>query len=55
MGGYCINEGLTQYVAIYRNPENGCEIQKYADCSAGIMIQLNFVKTEEEENKNRRG
>ena len=48
MGGYWINEGLPQYVAIYRNTENGCGIQKYADGSAGIMIQLNFVKKEEE-------
>ena len=46
MGGYWINEGLPQYVAIYRKPENGYEIQKYSDGSAGIMIQLNLVKTE---------
>ena len=52
MGGYWINEGLPQYVVMYRNTENGCEIQKYSDGSAGIMIQLNLVKTEEEEEKN---
>ena len=52
MGGYWINEGLPQYVAIYRKPENGYDIQKYSDGSAGIMIQLNLVKTEEEKKKN---
>ena len=52
MGGYWINEGLPQYVVIYRKRENGCEIQKYSDGSAGIMIQLNLVKTEKEGKKN---
>ena len=29
-GRYCINEVLPCYIAIYRKPENGCEIQNSA-------------------------
>ena len=44
-----INAGLTQYIAIDRKPENGCEIQNAADGVFGIMMQLKLVKTSSEE------
>ena len=40
-----INSGSLQYIAIDRNPENGCEIQNADDGVSGIMIQLKLVKT----------
>jgi Transposase IS4 len=44
-GGHWIENGLPQYVAIDRKPENGCEIQ-YAACGRnGIMMQLQIVTT----------
>ena len=49
IGGYWVNAGLPQYIAIDRNPENGCEIQNTADGVSGIMIQLKLVKTSSEE------
>ena len=49
-GGHWINHGLPMYVAIDRKPENDCEIQNAACGRSGVMIQLNIVKTAEEEN-----
>ena len=48
IGGHWINAGLTQYIAIDRKPENGCEIQNASDGVSGIMIQLKLVKTSSE-------
>ncbi len=53
-GGYWINIGLPQYVAIDRKPENGCEIQNAACGRSGIMMQLKIVKTAEEEGSHTR-
>ena len=49
IGGHWINAGLTQYIEIDRNPENGCEIQNAADWVSVIMMQLKLVKTSSEE------
>ena len=43
-GGYWINHGLPQYVAIDRKPENGCEIQYSACGKSGVMLPLKLVK-----------
>jgi hypothetical protein len=51
-GGYWINIGLPQYVAIDRKPENGCEIQNSGCGRSGIMLRLKLVKTAEEEHAN---
>jgi Transposase IS4 len=48
-GGYWINHGLPQYVAIDRKPENGCEIQNSACGDSGVMLRLKLVKTVEAE------
>ena len=40
-----INDGLPQYIAIDRNPENDREIPDAADGVSGIMMQLKLVKT----------
>ena len=48
-GGYWINHGLPQYIAIDRKPENGCEIQNAACGESGIMLRVKLVKTKEEE------
>lgn len=48
-GGFWINHGLPQYIAIDRKPENGCEIQNAACGRSGIMMQLKLVKTAEEQ------
>ena len=45
IGGQWINAGLLQYIAIDRNPENGCEIQNATDGVSGIIMQLKLVKT----------
>jgi hypothetical protein len=37
------------FVAMYRKPEDGCKIQNYACGCTGIMLQLNLVKTSQEE------
>ena len=50
--GHWINTGLPQYIAIDRNPENGCEIQNATDGVSGIIMQLKLVKTYYEENLN---
>jgi hypothetical protein len=47
LGGYCINVGIPQYVAIDRKPENGCEVQNAGDGVSGVMMQLKLVKTVE--------
>ena len=49
LGGFWINVGLPQYVAMDRKPEDGCEIQNAADGSSGVMMRLKLVKTAEEE------
>ena len=49
IGGYWINAGLPQYIAIDRKPEDGCEIQNAADGVTGIMMRLKLVKTSGEE------
>jgi Transposase IS4 len=43
-GGHWINQGLPQYIAIDRKPENGCEIQNAACGQSGVMLQLRLVK-----------
>ena len=43
-GGYWINEGLPCYIAIYCNPDNGCEIQNSAWGESGVMLRLKLVK-----------
>ena len=43
-GGHWINQGLPQYVAIDRKPENGYEIQNAACGESGVMLQLKLVK-----------
>ena len=48
-GGFWINHGLPQYIAIDRKPEFGCEIQSSCDGKSGIMIRLKLVKTMEEQ------
>ena len=45
LGGYWINIGLPQYIAIDRKPENGCEIQNCCDGNSGVMMQLKLVKS----------
>ena len=47
--GHWINASLPQYIAIYRNPENGCDTQNAADGVHGIMMQSELVKTSSEE------
>jgi hypothetical protein len=42
-GGHWINEGLPMYVAIYRNTDNGCEIQNCACGRSGVVLWLNLV------------
>lgn len=49
LGGFWINTGLPQYVAIDRKPENGCEIQNSACGESGVMLRLKLVKTAEAE------
>jgi hypothetical protein len=44
-GGYWINHGLPQYVAI----EAGCEIQNTECGRSGIMLRLKLVETAESE------
>jgi len=43
-----INFGLPHYVAIDRNPENGCEIQDSCCGINGIMTRLKVVKQEDD-------
>jgi hypothetical protein len=49
-GGYWINHGLPQYIAIDRKPKFGCEIQNSCCGRSGIMMRLKLVKTMEEQN-----
>ena len=49
--GHWINHGLPMYVAIYRKPENGCEIQNAACGHSGVIIQLKIVKTADQHNR----
>jgi hypothetical protein len=42
--GYWINHGLSQYVAIYCNPEAGYEIHNTACGHSRIMLGLKLVK-----------
>ena len=48
MGGYWINEGLTEYIKIDRNTENVYEIQKFSDGYVGVILRLKLVNMEEE-------
>ena len=48
-GGNWINHGLPQYVAIDRNPVDGCEIQNIACARSQVMLQLKLVKAAEED------
>jgi hypothetical protein len=52
LGGFWINIGLPQYIAIDRKPENGCEIQNSACGDSGVMLRLKLVKTQEAEDCN---
>ena len=49
IGGHWINTGFLQYIAIDRNPENGCEIQNAADGFSGIIMKMNLVKNSSKE------
>eukprot|EP00173_Palmaria_palmata_P004197 Plantae.Rhodophyta-Palmaria_palmata.ctg521.p1 GENE.Plantae.Rhodophyta-Palmaria_palmata.ctg521~~Plantae.Rhodophyta-Palmaria_palmata.ctg521.p1 ORF type:complete len:299 (+),score=20.18 Plantae.Rhodophyta-Palmaria_palmata.ctg521:501-1397(+) len=51
IGGYCIREGLPQYNAIDRKPENGCEIQTAGCGACRVMTSLILVRTAENERK----
>ena len=51
LGGFWINIGLPQYVAIDRKPENGCEIQNACCARSRIMLQLKLVKHMDTENE----
>ena len=42
-GGKCINRDFHIYVAIDRNPENGCEIQSFSDSSSAIILYFKLV------------
>ena len=44
LGGNWINIGLPNYVAMERNPDNGCEIQDACDGRSKVMIRLKLVK-----------
>ena len=46
-GGYWINHGLPQYIAINPKPEFGCKIQNSACDRSGIIMRLKLVKTME--------
>ena len=41
IGGSWINDGLPEYRAMDRKPENGCEVQNACDGQSGIMLHLN--------------
>lgn len=47
-----IGLGLPMYVAIYRKPENGCEIENSACGKSGIMLRVKVVTAADEEKKN---
>ena len=49
IGGHWINAGLSQYITIYRKPENVCEIQNTDDGFSVINMQVNLVQTSSEE------
>ena len=49
IGGHWINAGLSQYITIYRKPENVCEIQNTDDGFSVINMQLKLVDTSFEE------
>jgi hypothetical protein len=49
-GGYWINHGLPQFIAIDHKPEFGCKIQNLCCGWSGIMMQLKLVKRIEEQN-----
>jgi hypothetical protein len=42
-GSDLINHGLPMYIAIDRNPENGCEIENVACAKSGLMLRLRLV------------
>ena len=44
-----MNKGLLLYIAIDRNPDNGCEIQDACDRRSKVMIALKLVKGVREE------
>ena len=44
LGGFWINIGLPQYIAIDRKPENGCQIQNSVCDRSGVMLKLKLVK-----------
>lgn len=54
-GGFLDQHGITtidlQYISIYREPENKCEIQNSACGRSEIMMRLEMVKTAEGENE----
>ena len=47
--GHWTNASLTQYIAIDRKPENGCEMHNYVGGVSGIVMQLKLVKNSYEE------
>ena len=48
LGGGWINIGLPMYIAIYRKPENGCDIQNSAYGKSVVMPHLLIVKSAED-------
>ena len=48
LGGGWINICLPMYIAIYRKPENGCEIQNSACGKSGVMLRLLIVNIAED-------
>mmetsp|Transcript_13087 Transcript_13087/g.15367 ORF Transcript_13087/g.15367 Transcript_13087/m.15367 type:complete len:489 (-) Transcript_13087:196-1662(-) len=54
LGGGWINIGLHMYIAIDRNPVNGCEIQNVCCARSRIMMQIKIVETAEEEDEHTR-
>ena len=47
-GGYWVNMGIPEYIAIYQKPENGCEIQNSSCDRSSDMLWIRLVKTAEE-------
>ena len=46
LGVHWINMVIPMYVAIGRNPLNGCQIQNSCDAISQVMMQLKLVKLE---------
>ena len=49
LGGFWINIGLPQFVAMDRKPVDGCEIQNICCARSRVMLRLKLVEAAEEE------